>query len=154
VPIWCAGHFPSQDGPSHLDTAHVLLRYHDAGTPAFAQLYELRVKLGPNILLSLVLAGLMVVFDPSVAERLLVSGYVLLFALSFRAAIRAVAPESRWMATFALPLAYNAPLHMGFYSFSLSVALFPLAIAAWLRGHPAWTARRDSPARKRLQPTG
>jgi hypothetical protein len=100
------------------------------------------VKLGPNILLSLVLAGLMVVFDPSVAERLLVSGYVLLFALSFRAAIRAVAPESRWMATFALPLAYNAPLHMGFYSFSLSVALFPLAIAAWLRGHPAWTARR------------
>jgi hypothetical protein len=136
APIWLVPYFPSQDGGSHLETASVFLRYAD---PLYSKYYELNLSVGPNWVVTLLLGGLMLVFSPAVAEKILVSGYVVLFALSARLALGAIRAESRWLAPAALLLVFNLPLHMGFYNFCLSLGLLLLVVGYYLRRHPRWT---------------
>jgi hypothetical protein len=141
VPVWSVPYFPAQDGPAHVDTAHAIRHYLDAALP-YQTYYQVQLQQGSNWLLTLVLAGLMFVVRPSVAEKLLVSGYIVLFVAGVRYALAAIAAENRWLALFAPLVVYNVTLHLGFYNFVYSVAFFPIALGYWIRCHPDWTARR------------
>lgn len=137
VPVWLVAYFPSQDGGSHLETASVLFHY--GGDSVFRQYYDLNLKLGPNWVVTVLLGGLMLVTSPAVAEKIFVSGYVLLFAAGLRMALGAIRAESRWLAGLGLLLVYNFPLHMGFYNFCLSLALLMVVLGVFLSRHPRWT---------------
>ena len=80
------------------------------------------------------LRALLAVLPPAAAEKVLVSGYVLLFALAARFFAGAVDPTRRWLAFLAFPFALNATLHNGFYSFAISVALTVRALLDPLAG--------------------
>ena len=83
IPAWAFHYLPTQDGPSHLANAQILKDY---GTPAagYEAFFEVRWDPLPNWTSHLVLAGLLYLAPPLVAEKLLVSLYVLGFAGSFR----------------------------------------------------------------------
>ncbi|HEY3121944.1 MAG TPA: hypothetical protein VGL15_15070 [Vicinamibacteria bacterium] len=130
VPVWAFSVFPSQDGPAHLDNANVIRRYDEPGRGLFRQYYALAGPLEPNWAGHFFLAGLLRVADPKTAEKLLVSLCVLALALAARYAVR---PGASWPALLVLPFSLGWSIHMGFYYFSLSLALFFVAVGYWLR---------------------
>ena len=133
VPLWWFQYFPSLDGPAHLSIADVLVRYHGAEVPAFREFYEINTRLEPNYFIFAVLYVLMQVFPPLTAEKLLLSGYVVLLPLALRYAVRAAAPEASALSFIAFPLVYHYPLHLGFYNFSFGMAFFLFAFGFWLK---------------------
>jgi hypothetical protein len=134
IPVWSVGYFPTTDGPSHLYNAWILRQYGNTRDyPLFQQYYEIDWRPIPNWLSHAVLALLMFPFDPRTAEKVLVSGYVVLLAGAARFLAASIDADRRWLAWLALPLVYNQFLHLGFYNFCLSVGFCLLAVGTWWR---------------------
>jgi hypothetical protein len=133
VPIWSAKYFPSQDGPAHINNANVLREYDHPDRTVFREYYVLNTNPEPNWAGHLILAALMYIVPMLVAEKLLLTGYVVLLALSARYAAGAVKEGAGWIAVLALPFTYNYLLHMGFYNFCYSLPMYFFVVGVWLR---------------------
>jgi len=133
VPIWAFAHFPSQDGPTHLENAQILREYDHPDRTAFRDYYTINTHPSPNWFGHLVLAALLCVFPPVAAEKILVSGYLILFPLAVRYALRAIRPESAPLAILAFPFTYNFLFNMGFYNFVYSLPIFFLVVGRWIK---------------------
>jgi hypothetical protein len=81
----------------------------------------------------------MSVVSPVTAEKLVVSAIVLLFLGGCWRLAGVIEPERRIHALLVMPLAYHLLFQMGFYNYSLAVALVPFALASWWRT-PGWRA--------------
>lgn len=143
LPIWTVRLLPTADGPTHVYNAGILLELLTGGdgAPRFREHFELNPRLVPNWTGHAILTLLLTVCAPAVAEKLLVSGYVLLFLGGLRYLVRAVQPGGGWLAFLGLPLVYHWPLQMGFYNFSYSLALFFIAVGFWWRRRAGLTRR-------------
>ena len=132
VPIWSCRWLPTIDGPSHVYNAWILqelLRGHHLAS----QWYAIDWRPNPNWSGHALLALLMTVFPPRVAEKLLVSGIVLLFAVAMWMYTGLADASARPFAVVALPFAYHLMLQAGFYNFSIGAALYFLIVALWWR---------------------
>lgn len=138
VPIWTVEYLPTTDGPAHTYNAWVLRQIDNrAEYPLFDRYYVIDARPLPNWLGHAVMAGLMRAVPPLVAEKLLASGYVLLFLAGAWFLAGAVDPERGWLAFLVLPMACNRFFQMGFYNFCLGLALFLVALGLW------WRRRND-----------
>jgi len=133
LPIWCFKYFPSQDGPTHVDSANVLHEYYFPDRSAFREYYLINNNPVPNWLSHLVMAGLMYIVSPLVAEKILLSGYIILLPISVRYALQAIRPDTGFLALLAFPFIYNYLFHMGFYNFSYSLPMFFFVVGYWLK---------------------
>lgn len=142
LPFWTVRYLPTVDGPSHAYNAWILRQQGNPEQyPLFQRHYQINVKPYPNWISQGTMALMMFVLPPLTSEKLLVSGYVLLFLGGMwylTASVRA--PPDRWVAFVAFPFAYQRLLQYGFYNFSISLALFP-----WILG--LWWRNRDAPGR-------
>jgi hypothetical protein len=139
VPIWAVDYLPTVDGPCHTYNAWVIRQHGNSEEmPQFGKWYVIDWHPIPNWLSHAVMALLMFLFDPRIAEKILVSGYVVLFPAAARYAAGAVDPERKWLGSLAFPLIYNQLFQLGFYNFSYSLALWLFAVGYWWR-------RRASP---------
>lgn len=142
IPVWSFQYFPSQDGPLHLENAQLLREYYDQDNALMREYYVMNGHFKPNWLGHLLLAGLMYIVPILVAEKIFLSGYIILLPTSFRYAIRAVRPDAGFLAFMAFPFIYNFPLHMGFYNFAYSLPMFFFVLGYWLRHEGRLTVRR------------
>src|SRR5262249_32463509 len=133
LPVWRVAYVPTTDGPSHVYNAFVHLHLHDPAWPLFAPTFEIDPKPLPNWLSQVALLPPLAVFSPGVAEKVLVSLYVLLFLAAARFFAGSVDPERRWLAFLAFPFVYNWSFHFGFYNFCFSLAFYLLALGCWWR---------------------
>ncbi|MDE0019990.1 MAG: hypothetical protein OXT69_01220 [Candidatus Poribacteria bacterium] len=133
IPIWAFPYFPSQDGPAHLNNANVLREYNHPDRSVFREYYVLNSNPEPNWTGHLALAGLMFLVPLLTAEKLLLSGYVVLLPLSARYAVRAVNPQNAGLAFLSFPFIFNYLLHMGFYNFSYSLPFFFFVVGYWAK---------------------
>ena len=133
IPIWWFQYFPSLDGPVHLSIADMFIKYDSPETPAFREFFEINTSPDPNLFIFAVLYVLMQIFPPLLAEKILLSGYVVLLPLALRYALRAAAPEASVLSFLAFPMIYHAPLHLGFYNFTFGMAFFLFSFGFWVR---------------------
>ncbi|MEA2490683.1 MAG: hypothetical protein QOH21_2475, partial [Acidobacteriota bacterium] len=136
LPIWRVQYLPTVDGPSHLYNA-VVLRELAAGTPEFTRAFFVDLRPHPNWLTHLLLAAALGVAPLVVAEKLVVSMIVLLFLGGCWRLAGVIEPERRVYAFLVMPLAYHLLFQMGFYNYSLAVALVPFVLASWWE-RPGW----------------
>ncbi|MBN1558197.1 MAG: hypothetical protein JW951_08630 [Lentisphaerae bacterium] len=136
IPVWAFPYVPTQDGPMHLENAWSILHYRAPGAQVLRDYYALSKLPIPTWPGHLIYAGLLALFPPALAEKTLLSAYVILFMVSFRYAVRRIRPDAVFLCFAAAPLVYNYPFHLGFFHFSLSHSVFFLAVAAW------WSRRR------------
>ncbi len=138
APVWSARYLPTTDGPSHLYNSWVLRELIGGRNAVVAQAFAIDWRPHPNWSGHAVLALLMTVVPPLAAEKLLVSGIVLLFLYAIWRYSGALGEDARPFAFLAFPFAYHLLLQMGFYNFSIGVALYFLILAIWweLRGRP------------------
>jgi hypothetical protein len=138
TPIWCVRYLPTVDGPSHLYNSWILQQLIRGSDGVVAQWYAIDWRPHPNWIAHVALALVMTIFPPLIAEKIVLSGIVLLFLYAMWAYAGAVDESRRPFAFLAFPFAYNLMLQMGFYSFCIGVALYFIVIAVWWR-------RRDRP---------
>ena len=133
--IWSVRFFPSQDGPIHLEIAAVL-RDLLSGTPSIlGRYFELNPHWAqPNWLVYPPLIALSALVSAPIAEKLLLSGYVILFPLALRYALGQVRSEGTYLAFFGFPLVLGYLLHMGFYNFSFGLVAYLATVGYWF-GH-------------------
>jgi hypothetical protein len=142
VPLWAFRFFPSQDGPAHLESAAILRDYHRPDRSLLPRVYTISDHFDPNWLGHLVLLGLMTVLPPLAAEKVLLTGYVVLLPLGLRYALDGVRAGAGWLAVLAFPIVPNFLYHMGFYNFCYSLALFCFVVGYYLRHHERFGVRQ------------
>jgi hypothetical protein len=123
----------TSDGPAHVAMAHFLTL---AGNPEWAmlnRLFEINPTLSPNALGHFLLAGLMWVFPPLVAEQIVQAVCVISIPLAARLTLRRLAPDAGWIALFFFPVALQRMFYMGLYNYCLSLTGCILCIWAFLR---------------------
>ena len=132
VLVWIFPHFATQDGPSHLYNAALIRSFHDPAWHRVPEFYQINSRLVPNWFTYAVLAGLYYVFSPATAEKILVTGYFLLFPLSFAYVLRTLTRQLDLFAIWGLVLANNAFIAMGFYNFCYGLVFFLLCFGYWM----------------------
>ncbi len=132
LPVWAFAYLPTQDGPSHLANAEMILHY-GASTAGVEEFFEFRPQCIPNWTSHLLLAGLLALFPPLIAEKLLVTLYVLGFAGGFRYFLSSFGPRCRPLSWMGLLFVYNRCFWMGFYNCCLSLVLFWFIVGLCVR---------------------
>ena len=108
LPIWSIQFFPTQDGPSHVYNALIIKEYFNTDRyPLFQQYYNLNLQPMPNWFGHVVMAILMFALNPLIAEKLMLTGYVVLFLYSGRYLIISVDPAKRGLPFILFPFVYN-----------------------------------------------
>ena len=130
LPIWVFKYFPSQDGPCHIYNSFILRHYNDPDY-RFNEFYEIRKSPIPNWASHASMMLLMYLVPPLIAEKVLLTGYIILMAVSMLYLLDAVEDRRTPLVFIGIPFIYNCPLLMGFYNFSLSVALLILVVGYW-----------------------
>ncbi|WP_448617868.1 hypothetical protein [Geodermatophilus sp. URMC 65] len=130
----------SQDGPAHVAGAWVLLHSGDDGATGavLAEHYRTDLTPVPNMLATLLLAGLAPLAGPDGGEKLLVAGLVLGLVGALAGVVRALDRRAWWLAAAALPLAGSHLVAYGFYNFVLGVIGALLVLALVLRRRDGW----------------
>src|ERR1700722_2235208 len=72
VPVWAYPYVPTQDGPSHLDNAQILKALCTSAA-GYETYFEVRANPVPNWTSYLLLAGMLYVVPPPIAEAVIVS---------------------------------------------------------------------------------
>jgi hypothetical protein len=134
VPVWSVGLLPLGDGASHVYNAWIMKGLLAGDAPAqFAQAYEIDWRPHPNWSGHLILTALMFVFPPLVAEKLLVSGIVLLLLAGAWLLATANGPDGAIYAFLAFPFCWSQSLAAGFYNYALSIGLYLIILALFWR---------------------
>jgi len=120
VPIWLVPYLPTQDGPLHVENVLALLQH--AGSPLLQSWYVPNLGAQPNWLTQVMLVGLLRVTGPLAAEKLILTGYTVLFPFAFRSAMPR-GTRGWWAALLAFPFVHAFPFHMGFWNFCYGFAL-------------------------------
>lgn len=134
IPIWQSQYFLTEDGPCHLHNARMLLDHFKGDhTDFYSQFYTVSTQPNSNWTGHLVLVGLLAIFPPWLAEKVFLSGLVLVFAFGVRYAVRAYGRGKEGWAALPMLFLYSDSLHRGFYNFVLSLAVFFWLIGFWER---------------------
>ncbi|HYO15664.1 MAG TPA: hypothetical protein VE685_20900 [Thermoanaerobaculia bacterium] len=133
VPLWAFPFFPSQDGPAHQETARILREYDEPGAALLRQYYLPNQEALPNWFVFFFLARIFAFLSVPLAEKVLISLYIVFLPVSVRYALRSIDPRAAPLSILSFPFLYNFLFHMGFYNFCFSLAAFFFAVGWWLR---------------------
>lgn len=129
-PLWAFRHLPTQDGPSHVLNARVFQACGDPQTPE-AEFFERRLVPLPNWTAPALLGLLTPVLPPLVAEKVLVSLYLVGLPLALAYFLAAI--DASGAAALGLLLLWNRCLFLGFYNYCLGLGLLFLTLGWFLR---------------------
>jgi hypothetical protein len=133
IPVWLPSVFPSQDGGAHMYNAHVLAMLLSGDAAHYSDIYSLNFTAVANWADHLLLALFTLLASPAIAEKLLVTTYVVAFAAAARYAVAAVRPDHAWVSHLALPLIFTFSVQMGFYNFILCFPLYFVLVGFYWR---------------------
>jgi len=137
IPIWATNHFPSQNGPWFLLPTHMFKEYGDSRWD-YAQYYVRNWHPIPHMLHDSAVGLVSCVAPLLIAEKIVLSLYVVLLPASVFYLLGVVAPEKRHLAYLSFLMVYSYPFLRGYHDFTLSIPLFFFALGYWLRhrDHP------------------
>ena len=134
LPVLQNKYFLTGDGPSHVYNAKVVLDYiQDHNWDFYSEYYDFNANLEPNWLSHAILAALISIFPDFLADKILVLAYLLLFAFGWRFLIRQINPQNAFIVLIGLPFMYQRTFQMGFYNYSLSIALMFWVVGYWIK---------------------
>ena len=132
--IWLPTFFVSGDGPCHIANARVMHNWWTGTSVQFYQrFYYFNLHPHPNWLSHIILAGLMFAVNGLVAEKLLLTMYVLLMVTGIYRLLRLVAGRSTYWPLVLFLFVFHNLVAQGFYNFSYSIGFFCLLVAEWIR---------------------
>ena len=142
IPIWLFPYVPTQDGPAHLDAAATLLEL-SRGSALFGTFFEAQWQLGTNQLYHALLVLLGSAMPLLLAEKLLLSLYVLCMPLAVLFALRGLRGANRSAVFLVFPAICPFVFYLGFYNFCAGLVFFSFTLGVYLR-----LARAEAPGQR------
>ncbi|MFM9006946.1 MAG: hypothetical protein ACKORE_00010, partial [Bacteroidota bacterium] len=134
IPILILNPFVTLDGPAHLYNAVLIDQLLNGDYAKTTEVFVFNSFPEPNWIGHGFMVLFLQVFSSLFAEKLLQLIIVLATAWGFRVLVMAMEPgRPPWMAWFVFPLLYNFTFLLGFYNFSLGLALLFIGISWWLK---------------------
>lgn len=131
LPVWTFRYMPTQDGPAHLYNASVIAWYDE--WPAVRDYFIFRPGAAGNAASQAILALLLPLTGPVLAEKLLITFLILLFPAGMYLLLRAVGSQNMEFALWGLALVKSTVFYLGFWNFTLGTGLMPVALAVAVR---------------------
>ena len=132
--IWLPAYYITGDGPCHLYNAQIL---HDLwahkNIAFYSRFYSEVYQPNPNWMSHLSLALLLFMVNGVVAEKILLTCYVVLFVSGFTVLLKRLNSDSPLWRLVVFVFIFHYVLAKGFYNFSFSVAFLFWLMATWLR---------------------
>lgn len=131
--IWLPAYYLNCDGPCHVANARAMLEMCTHPHEDFyTRFYTLSKDPNPNWLSNILLAALLPFVKGAIAEKILLSGYVMLMVISFRRLLQRFCTHHSVFVLLFLVFVFNNTLAQGFYNFSFSIAFCLLLVNSWL----------------------
>jgi hypothetical protein len=126
---------PTADGSPHLADALIIENYRSPAAETIRGYYVVSRRPSPNLPYHLSLVTLLYVFPQLIAEKVLLSLYVVLFAAAFRYLVAAVRGRAGPAALLVCPFVFGFSFNPGFFGWAISLALATLGVGYyWRRG--------------------
>ncbi len=132
IPLFAGSFFPTLDGPAHLYNSKLILELIQGAPDVVNQFYQLN-ELVPNLSGHAIIAVLLKVLPPHVAEKTFLIVYAVSLPLSFRYLLKSTLSANVVFSYFILPFVYSYLFLLGFYNFSISLIFLFLCLGFWLR---------------------
>lgn len=124
--VWLLPYFPTQDGPSHIYNLAILKDLLNGGQ-VWGDYYYSQLRPIPNLGFHIFAYPLLAAFSPQTTERLFITIYLILMALSVPFFMRSFNKPPFPISFFVFPVMFNFNLMMGFYSYAIAVPVFLMA---------------------------
>lgn len=132
APIWLLPFIPTQDGPGHQALAFILRQYDRPEAGLLREYYLPNQEALPNWFFFFLMSRVLGFVSIPMAEKILLTTYVLLLPLSVRYALRRIDPRAGFLAVLSFPFLFNFMFQMGFFNFCFSLGAFFCAVGYWL----------------------
>jgi hypothetical protein len=132
IPILSVKFFPTVDGPAHLYNAKLILEL-ISGSSSWQDQISINDSFTPNWTGHLLLALLIKLFSPSVAEKIILGVYLVGVPVFVRQLLLQLKAPGRSLAYLVFPFLYSYLFHYGFFNYHLAIVFFFAALSAWLR---------------------
>lgn len=132
IQVWVSPYFITGDGAVHVYNAAMLKDYWQGMHQSFySAFYSLNRQIDPNWFSHIILAVLMYGVSGAVAEKVLLTFYIIVYATGFRKLIT-LSGGNKYLGVAGMLLILNHTLVKGFYNFNISIALSLWMVCAWL----------------------
>ena len=132
VPIISANWFVTVDGPAHLYNSKLLLEL-AAENGIISNFYAFNSWLLPNWTGHFLLAFFLKIVEASLAEKLVLSLYVVSLPLAFRYVLKVLKSKNLIAAYFIFPVTYSFLFYYGFHNFNFGLVFYFLTLALWIK---------------------
>ncbi len=130
--IWQQPYFLTSDGPTHLYNSKMLLDILSGEHKDFyLSYYNLQLHADPNWFTHIALAALQTIFAPHIAEKILMSAYVLLLPLAFFYITKLFHVEHSTLVALVFPFTFHFLFYYGFFNYCLAICFALFFVAAW-----------------------
>lgn len=130
-PVLAVKLFPTLDGPAHLYNSNLINHILADGSGAAAEFFKLNIGIDPNYSGHFILCILNSFLPAWLAEKILLALIIIFIPLSFRMMLRSLSADTVFMDYLAFPFIYSFTFYLGFYNFTIGIALMFFAIAYW-----------------------
>jgi hypothetical protein len=142
IPLWWYPGFITADGPCHVYNAAVLKDFVTGDAAFYKEFYTVNTQLEPNWLSHIVLAGLMFIFNPILADKILITICVLNLAFGFRYFVTSLRGDNHYLAICVFPFLWQFAMFMGFYNYMLSIGSMFWITGYWYVNRGKLTAKQ------------
>lgn len=126
--VWAVPYFPTQDGPSHIYNL-VILNDLLHGGKEWGSFFTYKLHAVPNLGFHLIAYPLLQIFPPLITEKMFICIYIGLMGACVPFYLRSFDKPVFPLSFLVFPVIFNFNLMMGFYSYSIAVPLFLLAVS-------------------------
>ena len=142
LPIWSFKYMPFQDNPNHLLSIHIINNIHNPNFD-YAKYFKIDFSIfKPYELFFVVMIILTKIFPLLIAEKIFLTLYIILFALSFLLTVKIISKENIFISSIVLLFINNYFMFMGFYQFLLSIPIFFFALAYYVKNDGIKTTKQ------------
>lgn len=133
--IFSGKFFPTMDGPAHLYNSQIINSL-ISNEGIMDQFFQFNNDLVPNWSGHFLLAFFNFSFPAFIAEKILLSIYLIGLPYAFRILIKTVSPDNYLFSYLIFPFTYSFVFILGFYNFSLAIVLMLFSITFWIKNDP------------------
>lgn len=131
-PIVSCSPFPSTDGPAHLYNAKLISTLLISPSYPISQLFEFNTFPEPNWSGHAALALFIQFLPPLFSEQLLLIIILVLTAFGYRKLFLKIGENNQFLSWIIFPFLYNIFFCIGFYNFSIGLAILPFLLIWWI----------------------
>jgi hypothetical protein len=129
--VWGVRYVPTQDGPIHLYNALIVRDYNRPDRAMFREFFRPNHAIVPNMLCPQLLPLLTRIVPAAIADKLLLTFYLIAFPFSVRYALGAIDRRATGLAALAAPWALNEVFYYGFQDFFISLVGYFFVAGFW-----------------------